>query len=100
MSSIRELNAQLKLGQLPDALNYAPKQNVEIGFDKIRYNSYYKSPEFWLNKFENPTALLNLAGGVDIIKSIMDNSRTPLEEMTELQNKEISTYNIEDGLDK
>ena len=100
MSSIRELNTQFQLGQLPDALNYAPKVYCEISIDKLRYNSYYKSPEFFLNKFENPTALLNLPGGIDIIQSLIENSKTPLEEILELQQKEISIELIENGLDE
>jgi len=100
MTSLSEINQQFQLGKLPDCLNFSLKQPDEIDWKKVAYNTYYKSPEFWLNKFDNPTAFLNLPAGAEIIQSMIENSTTPLEEMTERQNINISSMNINDGLDK
>lgn len=80
----------LKMGILPKELNYNIEKD-EVDFDKLRYNSYYKSPEFWINKFENPTAFMNLPGYEKIIDYIIGLSVSPLEEMEE----RISQSNID-----
>ena len=100
MTSLREINQQFQLGKLPECLNFSFKQPDEIDWRKVAYNTYYKSPDFWLNKFDNPTAFLNLPAGAEIIQSMIDNSTTPLEEITERQNINICSININDGLDK
>ena len=109
MTTLREINQQFKLGKLPECLDFSFKQPDAIDWTKVSYNTFYKSPEFWLNKFDNPTALLNLPGGTEIIQSLIDNAKTPLEEMEDLQNIgtsftyvniNIYTENIDDGLDK
>ena len=80
----------LKMGILPKELNYNIEKD-EVDFDKLRYNSYYKSPEFWINKFENPTAFMNLPGYEKIIDYIIDLSVSPLEEMISRGNIDVQT---------
>ena len=47
-----ELNALIKLGILPDALNYTNDKKFEgVDVAKLQYNAFYKSYEFYLNKF-------------------------------------------------
>ena len=75
-----KLNEKLRLGELPDELNFTSSV-PDLDIEKVRYNTFYKSPEFWLHKFENPQAFLNLPGSENIIQSLIENSKTPLEEM-------------------
>jgi hypothetical protein len=76
-----KINEKLKLGELPDELNFTSSVIPDLDIEKVRYNTFYKSPEFWLHKFENPIAFLNLPGSENIIQSLIENSQTPLEEM-------------------
>ena len=85
------LNEKLRLGILPDELNFTASFVPDLDMDKVRYNTFYKSPEFWLHKFENPIAFLNLPASEKILESMIENSSTPLEEM-------ISRANIQNEL--
>ena len=76
-----KLNEKLRFGELPDELNFTASFVPDLDIEKVRYNTFYKSPEFWLPKFENPKAFLNLPGSENIIQSLIENSTTPLEEM-------------------
>ena len=76
-----KLNEKLRFGELPDELNFTASFVPDLDIEKVRYNTFYKSPEFWLHKFENPKAFLNLPGSENIIQSLIENSKTPLEEM-------------------
>ena len=100
--SIRELNQQLMLGQLPDCLNFTPKLYTEIDMSKLQYNAFYKTPEFIISKFENPIAFLNLPGSDKIINYMIENTKSPLEELLEREHENINiTIDIiEDGMDK
>ena len=93
--SLAEINKQLKLGKCPDCLNFGIRYKTEVDFDKLKYNSLYTEESYWLNKWENPQALLNLPGGIDIIKRIAQSAKSPLEEMEEKQNI-ISDDSIDD----
>ena len=76
-----KINEKLRLGELPDELNFTASLIPDLDLEKLRYNTFYKSPEFWLHKFENPIAFLNLPASEKIIQSLIENSQTPLEEM-------------------
>jgi len=45
----------LKNGELPDCLNFGQRDRNEeiIDVEKIQYNSFYKSYEFFENKFHS-----------------------------------------------
>jgi hypothetical protein len=78
----RKIVEMINRGLLPDELNFTEKPPQEpIDLEKLRYNTFYKSPEFWLNKFENPNAFLNMSGSNQIIDMFIANSKTPLEEI-------------------
>ena len=81
MESITDINIQLKLGKLPDSLNYAPRPREEIDWAKVAYNSFYKTREFQLSRIPNPMGFLNLPGGTQIIESMAANAKSPLEEL-------------------
>ena len=41
MSSLVEINNQLKLGICPDCLYFGIKYKTEVDFDKLKYNSLF-----------------------------------------------------------
>lgn len=73
---------QLNAGILPDELNYTNEKHFE-GLDvaKLQYNAFYRSYDFYLNKF--PKGMENLPGFEKVIEYIQeinaDNS--PLKEI-------------------
>ena len=75
----------LNIGILPQPLDFTPPR-PPLGFDleKVRYNTYYRSFEFFDNKF--PNGMQNLPGYYEIIDHMVDNARTPLEEILFLSN--------------
>ena len=87
MSNIEELNQQLHQGILPDELNFAIKREYNVDINKIKYNSFYRSYEFYENKF--PKGHSNIPGFDNIIDSIVvkakEKNKTPLQELDELE---------------
>jgi hypothetical protein len=77
----------LELGYIPEKFNftYVKKEDNIVDWNKLQYNSLYKSPLFYLNRFSNPTAFLNLPGSQVILQEMIDNSLTPLEEHNFIQ---------------
>lgn len=75
----------LNRGILPDNFKFgetfANSKNSTIDLNKLKYNAFYKSYEFHANKF--PNGYSSIPGFDKIIESIADNSKSPLEEMTE-----------------
>ena len=81
------LNKSLSLGVLPNELNYtSTKHNPNIDLLKLRYNTFYKTPEYFEKRF-NP-CIKQLPGFENIIDQIIeqnkDNSLT--KEMAERKN--------------
>ena len=89
-NKIVELNKQLGSGLLPDELNFSIKRECEIDINKIKYNSFYRSYEFYESKF--PKGFQNIPGFEKVIEHItftaQEKKKTPLEELDELE-KEI-----------
>ena len=79
--NINELNKQLMSGMLPDELNFSIKREFVLDLDKIKYNAFYRSYEFYESKF--PKGYESIPGFDKIIESIVENSKdkTPLDEM-------------------
>ena len=84
MSNITQLIKSLEEGILPDELDFTNnKVHDPLDWDKIRYNAFYKSPDFVVKKLgEN---FLNLPAGEEIVQKIAENLPSPLEEMNERQ---------------
>ena len=79
----------LNRGILPDNFKFGEifansNKNTVIDLNKLKYNAFYKSFEHHANKF--PNGYNSIPGFDKIIESIADNSKSPLEEMTERQN--------------
>jgi hypothetical protein len=73
----------LNKGILPDELNFGEKIIEPIDWAKVKYNTFYKSPEFYEGKF--PEGFKSIPGFDKIIDNIVVNGKTPLEEITARQ---------------
>jgi hypothetical protein len=85
MAEVKKVLRQLNLGILPPQLNYLVEPPDEIDWAKVQYNTFYKSPDYFIGKMPNPEAFRNLPGSELIIQNIIDTTKTPLEEIIERQ---------------
>jgi len=85
MTDVKKILRQLNSGILPDELNFTISPPDEIDWAKVRYNTFYKSPEYFISKMPNPEAFRNLPASDLIIQDIIENVMTPLEEIIERQ---------------
>ena len=85
MSDVKKIIRQLNLGILPDELNFTLSPPDEIDWEKVQYNTFYRTKEYLIGKMPNPDAFVNLPGADIIIEDMINNSKTPLEEMLERQ---------------
>ena len=53
MSTFAEILRKLENGELPEELDFRPKETVELDLSKIQYNTFYKSDEYILERFPN-----------------------------------------------
>ena len=87
MSSVRELNEQLSAGILPEELQFSKKKEFVLDLNKIKYNAFYRSYEFYEKKF--PDGVYSLPGFDKIIDGIVYEAeirkKTPLDELDELE---------------
>jgi hypothetical protein len=94
--NINKINRQLENGIIPDCLNYTKQESEPIDMLKLRYNTFYKTHEYFEKRFH--PCLKNIPGFHKIIDEIVesnkDNSLT--KEMEERRNI-LSDDNIEDG---
>ena len=98
MTDIKKIIRQLNLGILPDELNFNLTPPDEIDWAKVQYNTFYKSPDYFIGKMPHPEAFVKLPGSDLIIQSIIDNVKTPLEEMIERTEIKISDNSINNEL--
>ena len=92
MSSIIYMNRDIEMlnrGILPDSLNFN-NNNACPDFDiyKLAYNLRYKTPEYWASKF--PEGHESIPGFDKIFDKLAEKSLSPLEEITLLQENNIS----------
>jgi hypothetical protein len=93
MADVKRILKQLNSGILPDELNFTIAPPDEIYWSKVKYNTFYKSPDYFIGKMPNPEAFRNLPASDLIIQDIIENVMTPLEEMIERQ--QIINNNLE-----
>ena len=86
-SDLRKINEQFAQGILPPELNFTGIINDNIDWEKVKYNAFYRSPEYFLNQF--PPGFENLPGADKIIDEMILNSKSPLEEMKEREKESI-----------
>jgi hypothetical protein len=82
----KNLLKSLENGICPAELNFSGNKEDVIDWDKVRYNTFFKSNEYFENKF--PPELQNLPAFDKIIDLIVDKNKdnSPLKEITEKQN--------------
>ena len=86
---IRKFNKMFSEGQLPEEFDFSIKPTDNIDWSKVKYNTFYKEPEFYINRF--PSGFRDLPGFDKIIDKMVDNALTPLEEMElRIKNEEIN----------
>lgn len=80
---IKEINELFEMNVLPLQFNFteANVNNHKIDWEKVKYNSFYKTPEFYLQKF--PNGIQNIPGIETLIQSFINQSLSPLEELEE-----------------
>jgi hypothetical protein len=91
---IRRINRLLKVGVLPielDFVNISP--NDQIDWEKVAYNTFYKTQEYFVNKF--PPGLESLPGWEKMVDKMISNAKSPLEEIEERQNQQNEKLKIE-----
>ena len=82
----KNLLKSLENGICPAELNFSGNKEDVIDWYKVRYNTFFKSNEYFENKF--PAELQNLPAFDKIIDLIVDKNKdnSPLKEITEKQN--------------
>ena len=90
---IKKFNKMFSEGQLPEEFDYSIKPTEEIDWSKVKYNTFYKEPDFFINRF--PEGFENIPGFDKIIDKMVDNVLSPLEEMEE-RSKITEINNIDD----
>ena len=91
MSSFAEILRKLEKGELPEELDFRQKENPELDWSKIQYNTFYKSDEYILERYPNSMAFQNLPASEKLLDAIKSKLTTPLQEMEERQKEKILT---------
>ena len=80
---LKNIIKQLELGICPAELNFTNSGGDAIDWEKVSYNTFYRSPEFYENKF--PEVVHKLPAFDKIIEDIVEKSKdnSPLKEITE-----------------
>ena len=84
--SLENLIKQLEQGICPNELNYRSDREDDFDWNKVRYNTFYKSNEYFESKL--PEALQSLPAFDKIIDLMVEKNKnnSPLKEMEEKQN--------------
>ena len=53
MKTLKELNEQLSKGILPDSLYFGKREEQPIDWEKIKFNTFYKDPNYFIGKFHH-----------------------------------------------
>ena len=86
---IKSINNSFINGFIPNCLFYnaSPEYNMSIDMNKIQYNNYYQSYEFFESKFPK-CGYDNIIGFSDIIEDMSKNAKikniNPLDEINNL----------------
>jgi hypothetical protein len=90
---VAEINESFNNGIVPIQFDFSEKINEDIDWSKVKYNTFYKEPDFLISRF--PSGFKELAGFDKIIDTMLENVKSPLEEMEE-RSKITEINNIED----
>jgi len=91
---IKSINNSFINGFIPNCLFYnaSSEYNMSIDMNKIQYNNYYQSYEFFESKF--PKGYDNIIGFSDVIENMATNAK--LKNLNPLD--EINYLNIDNGI--
>ena len=91
---IKSINNSFVNGFIPNCLFYntSAEYNMSIDMNKIQYNNYYQSYEFFESKF--PKGYNNIIGFSDVIENMAANAK--LKNLNPLD--EINYLNIDNGI--
>ena len=84
---IKRINKLLKNGILPVELDFVNMSSNELDWEKVAYNTFYKTPEYFINKF--PPGFESLPGWEQIVDKMISNAKSPLEEMEARQQEKL-----------
>jgi len=78
---LRNLIESLERGICPAELNFTGQKDDGIDWEKVRYNTFYNSNEFYENKF--PAVVQKLPAFDKIIEEIVEHNKdnSPLKEI-------------------
>jgi hypothetical protein len=85
---IRRINESFENGIVPPEFNFFGNNNDDVDWDKVRYNSFYRTTDYFLNKF--PPGFENLPAAENILENMIINVKSPLEEMREREKESIN----------
>ena len=94
MTDVKKIIRQLNLGILPNELNFKISPPDEIDWAQVQYNTFYKTKEYIIGKMPNPDGFMKLPGAELIIEDILNNVKSPLEEIIDRQEIIFSNINI------
>ena len=77
--SSKDCIKSLNDGFLPICLNYSNGMNEPIDWQKVAYNTFYKTPDFFESKF--PPGFSRLPGGDKILDLMAKKAKSPLDEI-------------------
>ena len=85
MADFKRLLKSLEQGVCPPELCFNLKPDEEIDWQKVRYNTFFKSNDFYESKF--PAEFENLPGFDKVIDLIVEKNKdnTPLKEIENRQ---------------
>jgi hypothetical protein len=90
---LKDILNDLDNGILPAELDFSQKQNEEqIDINKIKYNAFYRDYNYFDKKFNG---LQNYPGYDDYINYLVENSKTPLEQLEEIKKENVTISNNE-----
>ena len=98
-STIRDINIALGHGELPPELNFSKRDDGDnVDWEKVRYNTFFRSAEFVAQRFPAGQCFLNMPGGEDILKRIASRMPLPADEM--ILRRKSSYWVLEDENDE
>ena len=95
MDIVKDLEL-LNNGILPESFNFnlnLLQKPEHIDYNKIQYNAFYKTFEYWSNKF--PKGHQSIPGFDKIVHNLAENALTPLQYLNQLNNVEEEEVEIE-----
>lgn len=85
MSELNRINDLFRMGILPLEFDFSKPEAQEYDMAKLKYNTFYRTPEYHLSKFA--PGFMEIPGAREIIQHMCDNDKSPLEQLNEIKNE-------------